>query len=364
MTWERKFRSVSHLFYCSFTYRQSRLEHDFRVQVPILLGYLIAHKQYSTFEEYYIEITQAFYLAESEERRAVLSTDPKAFFKHVYLRIEEENLRSKAVLPVGSWSLVREVTEKALWEGRLEWIATQSKPKLQLWVLSPNIYCTAVGPYMDSKDTSTLATMYNLFERVHGTKTLCNAFRIHVQVSSHPHYADHIPHGKPHQTTVQDIVTDKAKDDLMVHRLLDFKALADNTLSSSFVTEKTVTTRGPTGTPSTSEQTKQPNSEFVYALRDAFTTGFKARRSTPAEMIAKYLDKAMRQGQGATSDEAFEALLDSVLALYRFTDDKDVFRSFYHRSLAKRLLLQKSASDDFEASMLKKLKERKWSMAE
>jgi cullin-4 len=76
-------------------------------------------------------------------------------------------------------------------------------------------------------------------------------------------------------------------------------------------------------------------------------------------MIAKYLDKAMRHGQAGTSDEEFEALLDSVLALYRFTDDKDVFRSFYHRSLAKRLLLQKSASDDFEASMLKKLKERK-----
>jgi cullin-4 len=115
------------LFCCSVADIQSRLEHDFRLQVPILLGYLITHKQYSAFEEYFIEITQAFYLAESEERRAALSTDPKAFFKHVSLRIEEENLRSKAVLPVGSWGLVREVTEKALWEGRLEWIATQSK---------------------------------------------------------------------------------------------------------------------------------------------------------------------------------------------------------------------------------------------
>jgi cullin 4 len=91
----------------------------------------------------------------------------------------------------------------------------------------------------------------------------------------------------------------------------------------------------------------------VYALSDGFTTGFKARRSTSAE-IAKYLDKAMRRGQGGTS-ERFEAYLNSVLALYRFTDDKDVFRN---RSLAKRLLLQKSPSDDLEASMLKKLKER------
>jgi hypothetical protein len=142
----------------------------------------------------------------------------------------------------------------------------------------------------------------------------------------------------------------------MVQRLLDFKALADTTISTSFVDEKAGTQRT---SASTSASTRQSNSDFVYALSDAFTTGFKARRSTPAEMIAKYLDKAMRHGQAGMSDGDFEALLDSALALYRFTDDKDVFRSFYHRSLAKRLLLQKSASDDFEASMLKKLKERK-----
>jgi len=71
-------------------------------------------------------------------------------------------------------------------------------------------------------------------------------------------------------------------------------------------------------------------------------------------MIAKYLDKAMHKGQGKATDIEF---LDKVLALYRFTDDKDVFRTFHHRSLAKRLLLEKSASDNFEKVMLKKLKE-------
>jgi cullin-4 len=75
----------------------------------------------------------------------------------------------------------------------------------------------------------------------------------------------------------------------------------------------------------------------VYTLSDAFITGFKARRSPPAEMIAKYLDKAMRHGQAGAGDEEFEALLDSVVALHRFTDDKDVFRSFYQYS--RRVLL-------------------------
>ena len=56
--------------------------------------------------------------------------------------------------------------------------------------------------------------------------------------------------------------------------------------------------------------------------------------------------------------------MDRVLVLYRFTDDKDVFRTFYRRALAKRLLLEKSASDDFEKSVLKKLKEGKCSARE
>ena len=40
------------------------------------------------------------------------------------------------------------------------------------------------------------------------------------------------------------------------------------------------------------------------------------------------LDKAMRKGQGSSTDAGFQALLNSVLALYRYMDDKDVFRMF------------------------------------
>lgn len=144
----------------------------------------------------------------------------------------------------------------------------------------------------------------------------------------------------------------------MVTRLLEFKVLADRALNFAFVHEKDVPTGSSTSpVASTSEPPiKQPDQDFIYALTDAFAVGFKIRRNKPAEMIAKYVDKAMRKGQGSTSDAEFQALLDSALALYRFTDDKDVFRTFYHRSLAKRLLLDKTASDDFEIAMLKKLK--------
>ena len=125
----------------------------------------------------------------------------------------------------------------------------------------------------------------------------------------------------------------------MVERALTFKTFADRTLQTSFVSSSA------------------PNPSFSYALTDAFTFGFKARRNKPAELIARYLDKLMRRGQRDISDAEWESLLEKVLALYRFTDDKDVFRTFYTRALAKRLLLEKSASDDFEKGVLRILKE-------
>lgn len=63
----------------------------------------------------------------------------------------------------------------------------------------------------------------------------------------------------------------------------------------------------------------------------------------------------MRKGQGSGTEEQFNALLDEILALVSFTRDKDVFRAFYASGLAKRLLLNKSASDDMERTMIIKL---------
>ncbi|KZT58431.1 hypothetical protein CALCODRAFT_432704 [Calocera cornea HHB12733] len=108
------------------------------------------------------------------------------------------------------------------------------------------------------------------------------------------------------------------------------------------------------------EDPDDPAGERVWrnSVLDAFEKGFAGRVKKPAEMIAKYIDQAMRKGQRSASDDEFNRLLNEALGLYRFTKDRDVFREFYIRALAKRLLLQKSASDDFEMNVLKILIER------
>ncbi|KAF5334832.1 hypothetical protein D9758_018079 [Tetrapyrgos nigripes] len=78
--------------------------------------------------------------------------------------------------------------------------------------------------------------------------------------------------------------------------------------------------------PSSSTTSRARNKSTVVATSATPTsptasTRFKAHRSKPAEMIARYLDKAMQKGQGAQSTKEYERTLDKVLGLYRYSEE-------------------------------------------
>ncbi len=56
------------------------------------------------------------------------------------------------------------------------------------------------------------------------------------------------------------------------------------------------------------------------------------------------------------SEDEVETALNKVMVLFRSIHGKDAFEMFYKKDLAKRLLLNKSASAELERSMLAKLK--------
>ncbi|KAJ7169497.1 Cullin family-domain-containing protein [Mycena filopes] len=301
------------------TERHLRMAVTHTKDLPSLISHLYTHQQYSVFEEFYRDITWQHY--EEESRASAETKNPEDFFAHIQKLLKEEEDRTKQLLPAGSWGIIQDATLKALLSGRMKWIAENT-----------------VGAFLDKKDFQSLRTMNDLFSDADGDKVICAVFKSHVQ------------------KTVQTIVKDAAADDTMVQRLLDYHATADTAIRKCFLQEPPKT--GKANAASTSSvPLRRPRQEFIYALSDAFAVGFRARRNKPAEMIARHLDKLMRKGQGAISDADFNVLLDQALGLYRFTDDHDVFRKFYLRALSKRLLLEKSASHDFEASVLKKLKD-------
>ncbi|KAK5652500.1 hypothetical protein OQA88_10405 [Cercophora sp. LCS_1] len=169
------------------------------------------------------------------------------------------------------------------------------------------------------------------------------------------------------KTTGAAIVSDLARGDEMIVRLLELRRLLDVMIRDAFGRDEI----------------------FTYALREAFgafindkstAAVWKTGSSKVGEMIAKYIDMLLRGGlkilpktllsdskdradaemSGVAStgddDAELDRQLDNALELFRFIEGKDVFEAFYKKDLARRLLMGRSASQDAERNMLSKLK--------
>ncbi|KAF5318242.1 hypothetical protein D9758_018828 [Tetrapyrgos nigripes] len=108
----------------------------------------------------------------------------------------------------------------------------------------------------------------------------------------------------------------------MVQLLLDLRTLAEDTINTCFVdstfSPDEATAASVPNSPSSSTTSRARNKSTVVATSATPTsptasTRFKAHRSKPAEMIARYLDKAMQKGQGAQSTKEYERTLDKAV---------------------------------------------------
>ena len=167
--------------------------------------------------------------------------------------------------------------------------------------------------------------------------------------------------------TGTDIIFDEKAQEDMVVRLLTMKSQLDNLWRVAF----------------------HRNSEIGHGLRKAFDVFINKTKKTsstwgtdnskPAEMIAKYVDMLLRGGskvipaaltkttsknsavdeeddnEDVDEDQQVDSQLDQVLDLFRFVHGKAVFEAFYKKDLARRLLMNRSASADAERSMLTRL---------
>ena len=114
------------------------------------------------------------------------------------------------------------------------------------------------------------------------------------------------------------------------------------------------------------------NTLFNKSLKDSFQT-FMNRdigRFKFADMLSSYADRLLRTGgtgtggssgsgtSGSLSETEIESQLENIVILFTHIVDKDLFSEIYRNQLAKRLLNQKSASDEMERLMIGKLKLR------
>ena len=118
-----------------------------------------------------------------------------------------------------------------------------------------------------------------------------------------------------------------------VQSLLDLKDRYDTFLVKSFINDPIFK--------------KMISSDFEYFLN--------LNLKSP-EYLSLFIDDKLKKGVKGMTEQDIELVLDKTMVLFRFLQEKDIFERYYKQHLAKRLLLNKSVSDDSEKNMISKLK--------
>ncbi|CAJ0750528.1 18056_t:CDS:10, partial [Entrophospora sp. SA101] len=83
----------------------------------------------------------------------------------------------------------------------------------------------------------------------------------------------------------------------------------------------------------------------------------KSSTSKSPELLARFCDSLLRKSAKNPEEGDLEDILNNIMTVFKYVEDKDVFQKFYSKMLAKRLVNGTSASEDAESSMISKLKE-------
>eukprot|EP00039_Didymoeca_costata_P016531 m.298258 g.298258 ORF g.298258 m.298258 type:complete len:739 (+) comp16408_c0_seq1:174-2390(+) len=272
-----------------------------RGRLKRLLHMLVDLQCYAkAFEPEFLESTKQFY--EVESMRFLEQCEVPAYLIFAEKCLQEERDRADQYLHAATRRPLMGVVETQLVIAHMDAVLEKGFDVLA-----------------DENRHEDLMRMFRLFSRVECLEKLKESFSLYIK-----------KRGK-------DIVsnTNSDRDKTMVEDLLAFKRKIDKIGSHAF----------------------RNTQLFLDAIRDSFETFINYRHNKPAEMIAKFFDTKLRTGYKDCSEDDLETLFDEVMVLFRFINGKDVFEAFYKNHLARRLLLQKSASDDAERSILSKLKQ-------
>lgn len=255
------------------------------------------------FERHFLEVSADFYRLESQ--KFIESCDCGDYLKKAERRLNEEMERVSHYLDSTSEAKITNVVEKEMIESHMQTLVHMENSGL-------------VNMLVDDKYED-LGRMYNLFHRVPNGLTIVKD----VMTS----YVRDV--GKQ-------LVTDpeRLRDPVdFVQRLLDLKDKYDKIITLAFNNDKT----------------------FQNALNSSFEYFINLNVRSP-EFISLFVDDKLRRGLKGVGEEDVEVVLDKVMMLFRYLQEKDVFEKYYKQHLAKRLLSGKTISDDAERSLIVKLK--------
>ncbi|XP_039764197.1 cullin-3 isoform X2 [Pararge aegeria] len=255
------------------------------------------------FEKPFLLQSAEFYRMESQKFLAENSA--AVYIARVEARISEEAERARHYLDESTEPRVVAVLEHELIERHMKTIVEMEN--------------SGVVHMLMHTRTVELACVYKLLSRVsEGLRTVADAVSANLREQGRALVTD-----THHNTNAI----------AYVQNLLDLKDRFDHFLHNSFNNDKI----------------------FKQMIASDFEYFLNLNNKSP-EFLSLFIDGKLKKGEKGMSEQEIEAVLDKTMVLFRFLQEKDVFERYYKQHLAKRLLLNKSVSDDSEKNMISKLK--------
>ncbi|XP_049602680.1 cullin-3-B-like isoform X1 [Syngnathus scovelli] len=255
------------------------------------------------FERPFLEMSAEFYQMESQRFLAENSTS--IYIKRVEARINEEIERVKHCLDKSTEESIVKVVERELITKHMKTILEMEN--------------SGMVHMLQNRITEDLLCMYKLFSRVpNGLKTMCDCMSLYLREQG--------------RALVSEEGEGKNPVDY-IQGLLNLKMMFDRFLHESFNNDKLF------------KQTIAGDFEYFLNLN-----------SRSPEYLSLFIDDKLKKGVRWLTEQEVELILDKTMVLFRFLQEKDVFERYYKQHLGRRLLSNKSVSDDLEKSMISKLK--------
>ncbi|KAF2273995.1 Cullin-domain-containing protein [Westerdykella ornata] len=285
----------------------------------------------TAYEQEYLKRSRLFYRQESE--LLIREADAGAYCRHASRRLYEEEERCKSTLSEGTMPLIREVVEDELIRNRLsEVVEMESGVRFMIdndRFQDLNLIYALNARVDDKKSGLTKAVQQRIIAM--GNEVNEAAIAASQAPAAAPDNGDKGKGAAPERSTNQQTVAAIK----WVEDVLQLKDKFDAIWKMAF----------------------QKDNVMQTAMTKSFTEFINsATFPRSSEYISLFIDENMKKGIKGKTETEIDVVLEKAITLLRYVQDKDLFERYYKKHLCRRLLMNKSISNDVERQMIGKMK--------
>ncbi|KAF1963248.1 Cullin-domain-containing protein [Byssothecium circinans] len=285
-----------------------------------------------SFEQEYLETSRVFYRAESEA--LLRDSDAGAYCAHARRRIHEEEDRCRSTLLDATAKKIQKVVEAELIQHRIHELVEME---------------SGVRFMIDNDRRSELNLIYELNARVDTQKAeVTRAIQkrlvdMGTEVNNSAIAASQAPAPVP---TIEGGEKSKPAQD---------KSLNQQTVAAIKWVEDVLVLKDKF------DRIWRESFKSDNLLQTAITRSFTDFINSPtfprsSEYISLFIDENMKKGIKGKTEAEIDIVLEKAITLLRYVQDKDLFERYYKKHLCRRLLMNKSISNEVEKQMISKMK--------